>query len=301
MSYNQYPPPTSPTYDHHQQSYQGLPSGPQPRRSPAPGANPYHQQQQHTQQPSEPYQPQTVGYGGGANPFDDSVSGYNQPAHNNSADGSLHPSHSNHGYQSPAPTNQQPQPWAPPGPQPSYQLYDQPGGSSYDLSSGPALDSAYPSNPFNHPHQPDYDDDGAIPLLSPQAAASARPGFHQGYREPSFGGGSVAGGPSPSMLGAYPGAGAGGSQFGAGPGDYDQESIVRYGRIPQRQPRRYKTVKRVQLYHGNLVLDCQVPPKLLDQCPRREDREFTHMRYTAATCDVSKEEESSLDRRKSWC
>lgn len=60
---------------------------------------------------------------------------------------------------------------------------------------------------------------------------------------------------------------------------------MRYGRIPQRQPRRYKTVKRVQLYHGNLVLDCQVPPKLLERCPRKDDREFTHMRYTAATCD----------------
>lgn len=65
----------------------------------------------------------------------------------------------------------------------------------------------------------------------------------------------------------------------------------------------------VNLYHGNLVLDCQVPPKLLESCPRKDDREFTHMRcvhlyptlefladfdfrlrltrYTAATCDVS--------------
>ena len=40
------------------------------------------------------------------------------------------------------------------------------------------------------------------------------------------------------------------------------------------------------MYHGNLVLDCQVPPKLLERCPRKDDREFTHMRYTAATCDV---------------
>lgn len=166
-------------------------------------------------------------------------------------------------------------------------MYDQPGGSSYDLSSGPPLDSAYSSNthnPFNPAHQPDYDDDGAVPLLSPHAAASSRPGYPGGFRDPSFGGGSLAGGPSPSMVGAFPG---GTSQFGAGPGDYDQDSVVRYGRIPQRQPRRYKTVKRVQLYHGNLVLDCQVPPKLLDQCPRRDEREFTHMRYTAATCDVS--------------
>ncbi|KAH9469403.1 hypothetical protein MJO28_005805 [Puccinia striiformis f. sp. tritici] len=64
-----------------------------------------------------------------------------------------------------------------------------------------------------------------------------------------------------------------------------EDSYVRYGRIPQRQPRRYKTVKRVELYHGNLVLDCKVPTKLLAMCPRKDEREFTHMRYTAATCD----------------
>lgn len=69
------------------------------------------------------------------------------------------------------------------------------------------------------------------------------------------------------------------------PSANDADSYVRYGRIPQRQPRRYKTVKRVELYHGNLVLDCKVPTKLLAMCPQKDDREFTHMRYTAATCD----------------
>ncbi|PWN49957.1 putative Chs4-chitin synthase 4 [Violaceomyces palustris] len=63
---------------------------------------------------------------------------------------------------------------------------------------------------------------------------------------------------------------------------------IRYGRIPQRVPRRYKTVKRVELYHGNLVLDCPVPSKLLEKLNDRESREFTHMRYTAATCDPDK-------------
>ncbi|PGH12605.1 chitin synthase C [Polytolypa hystricis UAMH7299] len=52
--------------------------------------------------------------------------------------------------------------------------------------------------------------------------------------------------------------------------------------------RRWKTVKEVQLFNGNLVLDCPVPPKLLSQInhaqpPERD--EFTHMRYSAATCD----------------
>ncbi|CAG8587729.1 2993_t:CDS:1, partial [Scutellospora calospora] len=36
-----------------------------------------------------------------------------------------------------------------------------------------------------------------------------------------------------------------------------------YGRAPLRQPRRYKTTKRVELYQGNLVLDCPVPTKFL--------------------------------------
>jgi Chitin synthase N-terminal len=40
-----------------------------------------------------------------------------------------------------------------------------------------------------------------------------------------------------------------------------------------------------RLYNGNLVLDCPVPSKFLDLCPQRTEREMTHMRYTAATCD----------------
>ncbi|KAI4844236.1 hypothetical protein E4T44_06305, partial [Aureobasidium sp. EXF-8845] len=54
--------------------------------------------------------------------------------------------------------------------------------------------------------------------------------------------------------------------------------------------RRWKTVKEVQLFNGNLVLDCPIPPRLLNQIqhaqpPERD--EFTHMRYSAATCDPS--------------
>lgn len=33
------------------------------------------------------------------------------------------------------------------------------------------------------------------------------------------------------------------------------------------------------------MLDVPVPTKLLDQCPIKEGNEFTHMRYTAVTCD----------------
>ncbi|RXW22020.1 hypothetical protein EST38_g3830 [Candolleomyces aberdarensis] len=53
----------------------------------------------------------------------------------------------------------------------------------------------------------------------------------------------------------------------------------------QRVPRRYKLLKKSQLYHGNLILDCLVPQALLDKCPSRDAREFTHMRYSAVTCD----------------
>lgn len=36
---------------------------------------------------------------------------------------------------------------------------------------------------------------------------------------------------------------------------------------------------------GNLVLDCPVPTSYLKSVPIKETKEFTHMRYTAATCD----------------
>lgn len=49
-------------------------------------------------------------------------------------------------------------------------------------------------------------------------------------------------------------------------------------------------MKEVQLVNGNLVLDCPVPPRLLNQIdhvqpPERD--EYTHMRYSAVTCDPS--------------
>jgi chitin synthase len=46
-------------------------------------------------------------------------------------------------------------------------------------------------------------------------------------------------------------------------------------------------VKKVALTGGNLVLDCPVPSKYLAAVPRKDEKEFTHMRYTAATCDPS--------------
>ncbi|KLO11794.1 glycosyltransferase family 2 protein [Schizopora paradoxa] len=105
----------------------------------------------------------------------------------------------------------------------------------------------------DHEHDPNNDDLGDIPLLQRDSTAF-----------------------NPSLPGGY--------EESLAPQD-DESSNIRYGAVPQRVPRRYKTMKRVELSHGNLVLDTQVPQKLLDRCRFKNDREFTHMRYTAATCD----------------
>ncbi|EJD38050.1 glycosyltransferase family 2 protein [Auricularia subglabra TFB-10046 SS5] len=78
----------------------------------------------------------------------------------------------------------------------------------------------------------------------------------------------------------------------------DGENNIHYGRIPQRVPRRFKTIKRVELFHGNFVVDCPVPRKLLDMCAMKDDREFTHMRYTAATCDPNDFKEEGYTLRQ---
>ncbi|KAI9833609.1 MAG: Chitin synthase, class 2 [Sarea resinae] len=86
-----------------------------------------------------------------------------------------------------------------------------------------------------------------------------------------------------------------GNSFGPDPHERDNFEEVQYdeGSTIQGTPspapiRRWKTVKEVQLFNGNLVLDCPIPPSLLSQVPHAEPPErdeFTHMRYSAATCD----------------
>ena len=41
---------------------------------------------------------------------------------------------------------------------------------------------------------------------------------------------------------------------------HDEGPNVRRGEPSPRQPRRFKIMKRVDLFQGNLVLDCPVPP-----------------------------------------
>ncbi|KAI0233008.1 hypothetical protein L0F63_004064, partial [Massospora cicadina] len=51
------------------------------------------------------------------------------------------------------------------------------------------------------------------------------------------------------------------------------------------QARRRKGLRTVALTSGNLVLDCHVPDKVLENALLTTGEEFTHMRYTAATGD----------------
>jgi chitin synthase len=46
-----------------------------------------------------------------------------------------------------------------------------------------------------------------------------------------------------------------------------------------------KIARKVKLTRGNLVLECPVPTTYLKGLPYQEGKEFTHMRYTGATCD----------------
>ncbi|KAL4793828.1 chitin synthase-domain-containing protein [Aspergillus venezuelensis] len=76
--------------------------------------------------------------------------------------------------------------------------------------------------------------------------------------------------------------------------DDEAESMVdpnlHYGPAPEKQGRRgvrdaQMVKKEVQLINGELILECKIPTILHSFLPRRDDREFTHMRYTAVTCD----------------
>ncbi|KAJ9635862.1 Chitin synthase, class 2 [Coniosporium apollinis] len=72
--------------------------------------------------------------------------------------------------------------------------------------------------------------------------------------------------------------------------DYD-EKYEHYGPAPdgmqtRRGARQAQMTKReVPLINGELILECKIPTILYSFLPRRDDIEFTHMRYTAVTCD----------------
>jgi chitin synthase len=71
----------------------------------------------------------------------------------------------------------------------------------------------------------------------------------------------------------------------------DLEKGDLYGPAPMgKQERRglgelHMSKKEVKLINGELVLECKIPTILYSFLPRRDEVEFTHMRYTAVTCD----------------
>lgn len=75
--------------------------------------------------------------------------------------------------------------------------------------------------------------------------------------------------------------------------EYDEASLdpnMHYGPAPDKQARRgvrdaQVSKKEVQLVNGELILECKIPTILHSFLPRRDEREFTHMRYTAVTSD----------------
>ncbi|KAF9134437.1 Chitin synthase, class 1 [Mortierella sp. 14UC] len=156
------------------------------------------------------------------------------------------------------------------------------------------------ANPFDDEPQPTYSQDAPLLLSSgynnnsnnnaaPGFAPSPAPGFapspYTPYQQPL-------GMPSPHMaqnpfvstpdLGPQPSPHVQFNMAGGAPGTPDTRH---YGPAPTAQRRRYQTTKKVKLTSGNLVLDCPVPSKFLKTLKYQEGEEFTHMRYTAATCD----------------
>ena len=73
---------------------------------------------------------------------------------------------------------------------------------------------------------------------------------------------------------------------------YPKDEDDLYGPAPTgRQERRrgarqaQMAKKEVRLINGELILECKIPTLLYSFLPRRDEIEFTHMRYTAVTCD----------------
>jgi chitin synthase len=127
---------------------------------------------------------------------------------------------------------------------------------------------------YNQPYQPSPHDE------SPQHAYGTQPDHY--WQDEDAG--------RPMIQGA--------NSYGPDPHDLDDHDLEQHpdnpfhdepATAPTPAPiKRWKTVKEVQLFKGNLVLDCPIPPRLLNQVdhaqpPERD--EFTHMRYSAATCD----------------
>ncbi|KAI9746299.1 MAG: Chitin synthase, class 2 [Claussenomyces sp. TS43310] len=68
--------------------------------------------------------------------------------------------------------------------------------------------------------------------------------------------------------------------------DYEHYGPAPEGRQERRGARQAQMAKKeVRLINGELILECKIPTILYSFLPRRDQVEFTHMRYTAVTCD----------------
>ena len=70
-------------------------------------------------------------------------------------------------------------------------------------------------------------------------------------------------------------------------GDQGHYGPAPIGRQERRRGARHAQMakKEVRLINGELILECKIPTILYSFLPRRDEIEFTHMRYTAVTCD----------------
>ncbi|KAF2423484.1 chitin synthase, class II [Tothia fuscella] len=88
--------------------------------------------------------------------------------------------------------------------------------------------------------------------------------------------------------------------------DMYDDKVDHYGPAPDgKQTRRgarqaQTTRKEVKLVNGELILECKIPTILYSFLPRRDDIEFTHMRYTAVTCDPDEFVERGYKLRQNY-
>ncbi|OZJ01874.1 hypothetical protein BZG36_05276 [Bifiguratus adelaidae] len=128
----------------------------------------------------------------------------------------------------------------------------------------PPRGPSQPTTPAAYHSPTGYFDDDKVSLMNHQGPAG-------GYRTPP-----PRGTPPPSN---------GYSPYGppASPGPNALPPHMQADRMRKAENRR--SYRHVELTNGNLILDCPVPDKLLRNVRYTTGEEFTHMRYTAATCD----------------
>lgn len=65
----------------------------------------------------------------------------------------------------------------------------------------------------------------------------------------------------------------------------DTESYLDAPKTNNNDMLRRKVTRRLQLTNNNLVIDCPIPDRLLGALTFSDHDEYSHMRYTAATCE----------------